>query len=183
MSSPRIRYASVSSTVGVPPVDPLAKRGAFHSAYTRFMRTKAGRWVGINVASRVDPALLKLTRGYVGMGLMLPSVNLTTTGAKSGQPRTTTVLYFSDGDDVILVPSSFGRVKHPAWYYNLKANPEATLETRGRSGRYIATEVDDAAERARLFSLVDRIYAGYADYRVRAAETGRVIPIMRLKQV
>jgi deazaflavin-dependent oxidoreductase (nitroreductase family) len=173
----------MSSIGGVPRVDPLAKRGAFHSAFTRFMRTNAGRWVGINIASRADPVLLKMTRGYVGFGLMLPTVNLTTTGAKSGQQRTTTVLYFSDGDDVILVPSSFGREKHPAWYYNLKAYPEATLETRGRSGRYVATEVDDESERDRLFALVDRIYAGYADYRVRAGETGRRIPIMRLTRV
>jgi deazaflavin-dependent oxidoreductase (nitroreductase family) len=170
-------------TGGVPRVDPLAKRGPGYRAYAGFIRTKAGRWFGINVAARLDPALLKATRGYVGFGLMLATANLTTTGAKSGQPRTTTVLYFSDGDDVILVPSSFGREKHPAWYHNLKAHPEATLESRGRSGRYIATEVDHEAERERLFALVDRTYAGYADYRVRAAETGRVIPIMRLKQV
>jgi hypothetical protein len=47
----------------------------------------------------------------------------------------------------------------------------------------MATEADDQAERERLFALVERIYAGYADYRLRAAETGRMLPIMRLKQI
>jgi len=144
------------------------------------MRTDQGRWFAINVAARVDPHLLRATRGYVGFGLMMPSANLTTTGAKSGAPRTATILYFTDGDDVILVASSFGRDKNPGWYHNLKAHPDATLERAGRSGRYIATEVDDEAERTRLFGLVDQLYPGYADYRDRAGAIGRRIPIMRL---
>jgi deazaflavin-dependent oxidoreductase (nitroreductase family) len=111
---------------------------------------------------------------------MFPSANLTTMGAKSGTPRTATILYFTDGDDVILVASSFGRDKHPSWYPNLKAHPESTLERAGRSGRYMAAEVQDDAERERLFALVDQVYPGYADYRVRAGAIGRRIPIMRL---
>jgi deazaflavin-dependent oxidoreductase (nitroreductase family) len=145
------------------------------------MRTKPGRWVAINVAARIDPYLLRATRGYVGVGLVFPSVNVTTTGAKSGAPRTATLLYFNDGDDVILVASSFGRDKHPAWYHNLKAHPEATLECAGRSGKYVADEVQDDGERARLFELVDLVYPGYADYRERAGAIGRRIPIMRLR--
>jgi deazaflavin-dependent oxidoreductase (nitroreductase family) len=165
---------------GVPRVDPLKRRGPLNRGLARFLGTDQGRWFAINVAARIDPYLLKATRGYVGMGMMLPSANLTTTGAKSGQPRTATILYFSDGDDVIVVASSFGRDRHPSWYHNLKAHPEATLERTGRSGRYVASEVDDEAECERLFGLVDRVYPGYADYRVRAGAVGRRIPIMRL---
>ena len=168
------------AAAGVPRVDPRAKRGPLARALSRFLRTEQGRWFAINVAARCDPYLLKATRGYVGFGLMLPSANLTTTGAKSGAARTATILYFTDGDDVILVASSFGRDKHPGWYHNLKAHPEATLERAGRSGHYRALEVDDEAERQRLFELVDQLYPGYADYRVRAGEVGRRIPIMRL---
>jgi deazaflavin-dependent oxidoreductase (nitroreductase family) len=164
----------------VPRVDPRAKRGPVNRWFAQFMRTDQGRWFAINVAARVDPHLLRATRGYVGFGLMLPSANLMSTGAKSGAPRTATILYFSDGEDVILVASSFGRDKHPGWYHNLKAHPEATLERAGRSGRYIAAEVDDEAERTRLFGLVDQLYPGYADYRDRAGAIGRRIPIMRL---
>ena len=167
---------------GVPRVDPLRRRGALYRGYTRFLRTGAGRWTAIQTA-RVDPFILRATRGHVGAGLMLPSLNMTTTGAKSGQPRTATVLYFSDGDDVIVIASSFGRDKHPAWYHNLKAHPDATLECSGRAGRYRAVEVEDEAERERLFGLADHIYGGYADYRERTAKIGRRIPIMRLEPV
>jgi deazaflavin-dependent oxidoreductase (nitroreductase family) len=166
----------------VPHVDPLRRRGAFYRGYTRFLRTGAGRWTAIQ-AARVDPHLLRVTGGRVGAGLVLPSLNITTTGAKSGEPRTATLLYFSDGDDVILIASSFGRDKHPAWYHNLKAHPDATLERSGRAGRYRAAEVDDEAERERLFGLADKIYGGYADYRERTAKIGRRIPIMRLEPV
>ena len=167
---------------GVPNVDPHATGGGpGRRAYTRFMRTPPGRWVAINVAARLDPHLMKATRGRVGFGLTLPTANLTTTGAKSGTQRLATIVYFTDGDDVILIASSFGRDKHPSWYHNLKAHPEATLERRGRSGRYLASEVDDESERERLFALADLVYAGYADYRERTAASGRRIPIMRLR--
>ncbi|GAC1437246.1 MAG: nitroreductase family deazaflavin-dependent oxidoreductase [Solirubrobacteraceae bacterium] len=165
----------------IPRVDPLAPQGALRRGYAAFLRTRAGRWLGINAAARFDPALMRISRGYVGMGVMFPSVNLTTTGAKSGQPRVATVLYFNDASDVILIASSFGREKHPAWYHNLKAHPEATLESRGRAARYRAEEVHESDERARLWDMADRIYPGYADYRVRVRKIGRTIPIMRLR--
>ena len=122
----------------MPTVDPLQEHGAFYRSYAAVLRTKPGRWIGINVAARVDPLLLRLTGG---------------------------------------------REKHPAWYHNLKANPGAQLEHGGRSGDYRAVEVEDDAERDRLFALADRIYPGYADYRERTAKIGRRIPIMRLKRV
>ncbi len=167
----------------IPRVDPMRKRGPLYRAYTAFLRTRPGRWIAINIAAPIDPFLLRVTRGRVSAGLILPSANLTTTGARSGQPRTTTVLYFSDGDDVVLVASSFGRDKHPAWYHNLNAHPEATLERSGRTCRYRAAEVQDEDERNRLFGLADRIYGGYADYRERTSLIGRRIPIMRLEPV
>lgn len=165
---------------GIPKVDPRARRRGAR-AYARLMGSPAMRWFAMNVAARIDPYLMRATRGHVGMGLMLPTANLTTTGAKSGEPRTATIVYFNDGDDVILIASSFGRDKHPSWYHNLKARPEATLERAGRAGRYIAAEVDEEPERQRLFELADLVYPGYADYRERTAAIGRRIPIMRLR--
>jgi len=106
---------------------------------------------------------------------------LTTVGAKSGQRRQTLLGTFPDGDSAwLIVASAGGQMKNPAWYHNLKAHPDATLERAGRSGRYRAVEVDDEIERQRLFELVDQLYPGYADYRVRAGAVGRRIPIMRL---
>lgn len=168
---------------GVPRVDPLAPKGFVHRVSTALLRTRAGRWAAINGSAHIDPVLMRMSRGRVSTGFMFPNVNVTTTGAKSGQPRTATLLYFTDGVDVILIASSFGRDKHPAWYHNLKAHPEATLERRGQGGRYRAEEVDDEAERPRLFSLADHVFPGYADYRERVRASGRRIPIMRLKPV
>jgi deazaflavin-dependent oxidoreductase (nitroreductase family) len=170
----------VAGSSGIPRFDPVQKNGPVHHAIAALARTQLMRSFTINVVARIDPFVMKLSRGYIGLGGTLPSANLTTTGARSGQRRTVTVLYFSDGDDVILVASSFGRDKHPAWYHNLKAHPTAHLERGGRSGDYVATEVEDDAERARLFAKADQVYAGYADYRDRTAAVGRRIPILRL---
>lgn len=165
---------------GIPRVDPKPRTGRLGRALDALTRTAAARWFGINVAARVDPYLLRASGGYVSVGLLLPTVNLTTTGARSGEPRTATLLYFSDGDDVILIASSFGRDRHPAWYHNLKAHPHARLERAGRAGDYTATEVQDEDERRRLFAMADLVYPGYAEYRARTDVIGRRIPIMRL---
>ena len=171
------------SAQGIPRFEPPTNPGLGYRAYAGFIRSPAGRFVAMKIATRVDPVLLRITGGRASMGLMMPSANLTTTGAKSGVQRTVTILYFSDGDDVILIASSFGREKHPAWYYNLKAHPEAVLEKRGKRSTYRASEITEDGERKRLFSQADLVYPGYADYRVRTAAVGREIPIMRLQLI
>ena len=139
-----------------------------------------GRFL-IWIAADVDPLLHSLTRGRFGLRIPMPFASLTTTGAKTGQPRTNAVLYFHDGDDVILVASNYGTARHPGWYHNLKANPQALLERGGRAGRYTASELTDERERERMFTLVNVIYPGFARYRVQTAAIGRRIPIMRLR--
>lgn len=131
----------------------------------------------MNIAPKVDPWLLGISGGRLGMALMLPSTLLTTTGAKSGQARTNAVLYFNDGDDVIVIASSYGRDSHPAWYYNLKADPGVMI---GDGQEMTAAEVVGQSERDRLWALADRVYPLFVDYRARAAAVGRVIPIIRL---
>jgi deazaflavin-dependent oxidoreductase (nitroreductase family) len=160
-------------------VDPLATHGPLRRGYVAFLRTPPGRWTAINVAARIDPWLLRRTNGRVGMGLMLPSALLETTGAKSGEPRACPVLYFHDGDDVILVGSSFGREKDPAWAHNLRAHPDCTLGGE----RLRAAVIEDEDERERVWALADRVYPGYADYRERTRATGRVIKLFRLSSV
>ena len=167
--------------MGVPAVDPHHTTRLMRGAVS-FVRSPAGRWFGINVSARIDPPLLKLTGGRVSSFMMAPIVNLTVPGRKSGQPRSSALLYFTEGSDVILIASSFGREKHPAWYHNLKAHPEARLEARGQSGTYVAEEVTDPEERERLYALANLLYPGYADYEVRAGAVGRTIPVMRLKE-
>lgn len=166
--------------MGVPPVDPTQKPTRMMRAAVRFVRSPAGRWFGINVSSRVDPVLLRISRGRISTFAMAPVVAMTVPGRKSGEPRTTPLLYFTQGDEVVLIASSFGREKHPAWYYNVMAHPEVTLTARGRSGRYVAREVQ-GEERARLYALGETLYAGYADYVERAATVGRTIPVIALR--
>lgn len=139
-------------------------------------RTGLGRWYGIHVAARVDAALLRRTNGRLRMVGSLPTALLGTTGARSGVRRETPVLYFHDGDDVVLVASSFGRDRHPAWFHNLRAHPECTLNGEP----YQAAEVTEPDDYERLFALAVRIYPGYADYRRRTEAVGRRIPVLRL---
>lgn len=173
----------MSNHAGIPSFDPLRTRGAAYQAMTAFIRSGVGRSIAINVAARVDPYLLRVSGGRLGAGLMLPTAALTTTGARSGEPRRAAVLYFTDGRDVILIASNFGRDRHPSWYHNLRAHPSAVLERGGRRATYVAEEVVEQDEWSRLFALADRVYAGYSDYRSRTDAIGRRIPIMRLRLV
>jgi deazaflavin-dependent oxidoreductase (nitroreductase family) len=167
-------------STGIPRWDPSAPRARHFASLEAFARTRVGRRFGIDFAARVDPWLLRVSRGRIGTFLGTPMAALTTTGAKSGELRTAAVLYFSDGEDVILIASNFGQERHPAWYHNLKAHPGAVMERQGVTASYTAVEVYDDSERARLFELADLLYKGYADYRIRTAAIGRRIPILRL---
>lgn len=164
----------------LPRVDPTGEMSAGLRAYARFLRTSVGRWTAINVAPRVDPVLLRATGGRLSSGLILPTALLTTTGARSGQPRVNPVLYFHDGDDVIVVASSYGRDRHPAWYHNLRAHPEVTLSRTGGGPARTAAVIDDPAELSRLWALADRVYPLFADYRTAAARVDRTIPMVRI---
>jgi deazaflavin-dependent oxidoreductase (nitroreductase family) len=158
-------------------VDPAAAdHGLLRRALHQAARSKPGRWYGINVAAPVDAFLLRRTGGRIRLVGALPTALLTTTGARSGLPREAPVLYFHDGDDVILIASSFGRDRHPAWYHNIRTHPEVTLNGH----RFLGEEVADAKEGERLYGLAVQLYPGYADYRVRTATVGRRIPVLRL---
>jgi len=148
--------------------------------YTAFLGTAAGRWVALNIAPRVDPWLMRVTRGHIAMTLMLPSTLLTTIGAKSRIRRTCAVLYFRDRGDVIVVASSFGRDRHPAWYHNLKANPHVHIGVGDSVVAMTAAVVRDGDELARLWDPDDERYRGYVGSFVQLPLSGRTIPIIRL---
>ena len=174
------RASAYASRVPIPRVDPDRPPSRLERLLTPFALSKAGTWYGIKVASRVDPKLMKLTRGRVNLGGgILPTVLLTVRGRKSGVERTVPLVYFSEGDDdVILMASSFGRPKLPAWYHNVTANPEVTLAAGGVSERYRATEVE-GAERDALYEKAKQLYAGYGIYEERTSGIRRV-PVLRL---
>lgn len=146
-----------------------------------FGMSKAGLWFGINVAAKLDPRLMKATGGRMSLTGVLPTVLLTVRGRKSGVERTVPLVYFTEGDDVFLMASSFGRPTLPAWYLNVTANPEVTLTAQGISDRYRATEVE-GAERDRLFEKAKQVYAGYGLYEEKTQGIRRV-PVLRLSPV
>ena len=118
------------------------------SAYCSVLAaSRLGAWIFARTLHPLDRLLLRLSRGRVSIpGVLtgLPVVMLTTIGAKSGKLRTVPVVGLSDGDKVVVIASNFGQARHPAWYYNLRAHPEATLELPGRTGRYLAREATPA---------------------------------------
>ena len=120
----------------IPAVDPTRERGRLTNALHSFGMSRAGRWYGIHVGSRIDPLLLKLTRGRFATTSFFPLVLLRVRGRKSGELRTVTLVYFTDGEEVILVASSFGRARHPAWFHNLMAAGEVEIEAGGVRAGY-----------------------------------------------
>lgn len=157
-------------------VDPNRPRSLFSRAYAAFSSTRLGRFISANVVWKVDPYLLRATRGRIGMGLVLPTALLETRGAKSGAVRRNAVIYFHDEDRVTIIASKAGDEKHPAWFHNLRAYPDVTFG--GIPMR--ATVISDEAERHRLWTLADRVFAPYATYRQEAAKANRTIPIVQL---
>ncbi len=164
----------------IPAVDPQKVASSpFKRALTAFALTKFGTWYSSRLGARIDPWLMRATRGRVDHSFgQIPIVLVTVRGARTGRQRTIPLLYFSDGDDVILIASSYGRPKFPAWYYNLKANPDVTLEVKGRSASYLAHEAQ-GEDRDRLFELAKKVYSGYNQYEQRTTGIRR-IPVMRL---
>jgi deazaflavin-dependent oxidoreductase (nitroreductase family) len=144
--------------------------------FTRLLGTRAAGWVSRKLVWKLDPYVLRLTRGRAGFGLLLPTALLETRGARTGLPRRNGVIYFHDGDRVMIIASKLGLPEHPSWYHNAVAHPDVRLGGQ----RFRAEVVDDEAERARLWERADRVFPPYATYRESAARAGRTIPILRL---
>jgi deazaflavin-dependent oxidoreductase (nitroreductase family) len=161
----------------LPFVDPQRRSTAFNRATTKFARSGPGKFLAQRVAAKTDPWLMRVSHGKVSWGMFaVPSATLTTTGAKTGQPRQAQISYFHEGRDVIAVASNFGGSTHPNWYYNLVAHPACELGGEN----FIATEVTDPVEHERLYALAECSYPGYSDYRAETVAIGRHIPILRL---
>jgi deazaflavin-dependent oxidoreductase (nitroreductase family) len=157
-------------------VDPNRPPSRFSRVYAALANTRLGRFMSVNLVWKVDPHLMRATRGRIGMGLAMPTALLETRGAKSGVVRRNVVIYFHDGDRITIIASKLGLETHPAWFHNLRVNPDVTFG--GIPMR--ATVVGDEAERRRLWMLADRVFAPYAAYRREAAKANRTIPIVQL---
>lgn len=130
--------------------------------------------------SQADILSLRLSKGKFSPSQIIAGwmiVTLTTTGAKSGLPRTTPLIGIKDDRQIILIASNFGRHNHPAWYYNLKAHPIASINLNGLSATYLAHEVSEE-DYDKIWQIAIATNPGYDSYR---QQTHRKIPIFILE--
>lgn len=160
--------------MGIPAVDPQAGSPLLRLG-ARLTGTTPGRWVVRRIARRVDRRLLPLSRGRLSTAMVTPELLLVGTGAKSGRSRTTPLIYFTDDARVIVVASNYGESRHPAWYYNVLANPRVTISAGGYTGTFVGQEVT-GPERDRLWNVAKVFIPSYAEYERRAG--GRTIPVL-----
>ncbi|MFE6971528.1 nitroreductase family deazaflavin-dependent oxidoreductase [Isoptericola sp. NPDC057653] len=151
------------------------------SAVAPVTRTRAFRAVAPRALPPVERALARLTRGRFQLSAVLvPSLVLHTTGARSGEPRDTYLMYTPLGAGRLVVAgTSFARDRHPAWTYNLLAHPDAAVSIRGRRYPVRATLVEDDAERDAVW---ERIEAQWPGYRAYERDSGRVVRLFRLER-
>ena len=166
--------------VGLPGVDPHAPAGLGKRLMTAVALSNPGTWYLKEISKRIDPFLVHATRGRLSSILVTPVVLLTVKGARTGKERTVALLYFSDGDGVVLMASNYGGTRHPAWYHNIRANPEVTLSGGGWSGRFVAHETE-GEERERLWANAKQLTRAYTRYE--GMTDGRTIPVLRLVPV
>jgi deazaflavin-dependent oxidoreductase (nitroreductase family) len=163
----------------------MAKRrySLFQSFAQKIASSRPGAWFLSRSLHQLDGIFLKLSHQRMTLTSILtgiPVVVLTTIGAKSRLPRTLPLLCIRDTDDpnvLAIIASNWGQHHHPAWYFNLKANPRATCSISGHLGMYIAHEAY-GEEYERFWRCASETYIGFPLYKQRAGE--RSIPIMIL---
>ena len=131
----------------------------------RWIRNSRFLAVLLKYFARTHIWVYRRTNGRLGARLLwFPAALLTTTGRRSGGPRTTPTLYLRDGDQVILPASFGGRAENPTWYLNLKENPAVQVQIRAERLALSARDATDE-ERARYWPPLTRMYPPYRGYR------------------
>jgi deazaflavin-dependent oxidoreductase (nitroreductase family) len=157
-----------------------AEANVLQKLLRRFAASGPGAWVFARVAQRLDKPVYELTNGRHTFGSIvagLPTVMLTTTGAKSGKPRTVPVLGIPTDDGIAVIASNFGQRNQPGWYYNLRANPEGELAVNGDRQRFRAVEAT-GERRDRIWQTGLRVYPGWSQYERRAAHRRIVVFVL-----
>lgn len=152
-------------------------------ALRRLAASGPGAWLFARVLYRIDRPVYRLTRGrhtFASLLSGIPVVMITTTGARSGLPRTVPVLGIPTADGLAVIASNFGQRRHPGWYFNLRANPEGVVAVDGSSRRFRAVEAEGERRRA-IWAEGLRVYPGWSQYERRAAH--RQIAVFVLEPV
>lgn len=144
----------------------------------RFASTHMGSWV-IRTLTPLDRFVIERSRGrYTAVGpLGAPIMLLTTTGAVTGQTRTTPLLFARDDDDILIVGSNFGLERHPAWSKNLIVHPDANVTVGGKAVPVTAELLTGDEARAAFEKMIE-VVPVYAEYRNR---TDRDMRVFRLR--
>lgn len=145
---------------------------AFHRMMRRFASTPVGAALLRPTAHHLDRLITRVSGGrssFAGLATGIPVVMLTTTGAKSGELRTVAVYGIPHPDGLALIASNFGGAKHPSWYHNLKAHPEATV-TIGRDTWHATARLATPGERDEIWAKGLELYPGWRKYEVRAGK-------------
>ena len=158
-----------------------SKPNLFQRGLLYFFMQKSVTAVIAPILHRVDDFFWKISSGRLFFSSKLvgvPSIRITTIGAKSRQPRALVLYGFSKGEKIALIASNFGQARNPSWYYNLKANPKCEVHWKGASHEYVAYE-STGEEREKFWNMAVSYYKGYDLYAIRAAP--RPIPVMVLE--
>jgi F420H(2)-dependent quinone reductase len=131
----------------------------FYSRLSHSLGTKGLRMVG-----KLNVPVYRLSRGRIGGRVGKgPVLLLTTTGRKSGEPRTAPVLYLADGERYVVINTNAGNAKTPAWSLNLRADPEAEVDVRGKRAK-VRARIAEGQERADLWRRHMEQYSGWDYY-------------------
>jgi deazaflavin-dependent oxidoreductase (nitroreductase family) len=138
-------------------------------------------WLFKHVASRLDPLIFQATNGrFTSMGPpAMPMLTLTATGRRSGEPRSVHLACLERQGDYLVVASAMGQEKHPAWRYNIEANPEVEVQVRGERFPARAQLLTDS-EKQEVWADVRLAIPQMTVYEAR---TDRNIRVFRLKRV
>jgi F420H(2)-dependent quinone reductase len=132
---------------------------SFYSRISMSLGATGLRWTG-----RLNTPLYRLSGGRLGGKVgRAPVLLLTTTGRKSGEPRTCPVVYLEDAGRWVVINTNAGNERVPAWSLNLKANPEAEVEV-GRGRRKVRARIAEGEERADLWRKHNEQYSGFNEY-------------------
>ncbi|TML98388.1 MAG: nitroreductase family deazaflavin-dependent oxidoreductase [Actinobacteria bacterium] len=136
-------------------------------------------WPVLRLVMDGHTCIYRATNGLIGHRFLgaPPVLLLDHIGAKSGIKRTTPLVYVADEPDVVIVASKGGHPRHPAWYHNLRANPDTTVQI-GAERRAVRARVAGPEERERLWPKAVATYSGYQGYQQR---TDREIPLVILE--
>jgi len=147
----------------------VGKPNAVQVAMQHIAATRAGAWFFARTVHHIDLVLLRLSRGRTtlpGLVAGLPVLTVSTTGARTGQRRTSPLLGVPAGDDIAVLGTRFGEPRTPGWYHNMRANPNVEVTYQNKTIKAVAREAGNE-ERQAVWDRAKTIYAGYGAYASR----------------